>query len=135
MGEVTKDMPEVVEIFLHSLELAIDDPPYNVTYTTALGTSVYALDLTENPPSKEGARNMDFEVVFPFYTCVSEIIEKLKTSTMGMLKIDISSREHRVMEYTCEFPLGKWSYTKMDEIMDALADQLTMKENLNRGQS
>ena len=71
MSEVTNDRAEkwlqsVIDLCTHSLALTIDDPLYTVTYTTALGTSLYALDLTQNPPSKEGARNMDFEVVFPF---------------------------------------------------------------------
>ena len=75
MSEVTNDRAEkwlqsVIDLCTHSLALTIDDPLYTVTYTTALGTSLYALDLTQNPPSKEGARNMDFEVVFPFlYMC------------------------------------------------------------------
>ena len=33
----------------------------------------------------------------------------------------------------CEFPPDQWSYAKMDEIIEALTDQLTMKQDLNRG--
>ena len=76
---------------------------------------------------------MEFEAVFPFYTCVSEIIEKRKTQKTTAIKIEALSREHWHVEYTCNFSQNQWSYTKMDAIMDALADQLTMKENLNRG--
>ena len=33
----------------------------------------------------------------------------------------------------CELSPDEWSYTTMDEITEALADELTMKQNLNRG--
>ena len=89
-----KCLQSVIDLCTHSLALAIDDPLYKVTNTTALGTRLYALDLTQNPPSKEGARNMDFEAVFPFYTCVSEIIEKRKSPKTTAIKIEASSREH-----------------------------------------
>ena len=115
------------------MDLAIEDPLYKVTYTTVLGTNLYALDFTQNPPTKEGVRNMDFEVVFPFYTCVSDIIDKRKTPKTALVKIETSSREHLHVEYTCEFLFETWCFVKMDEIINALADQLTTNENLNRG--
>ena len=64
---------------------------------------------------------------------MSEIIEKRKPRKTTAIKIEASSREDRHVEYTREFSPNQWSYTKMDEIMDTLADQLTMKENLNSG--
>lgn len=45
----------------------------------------------------------------------------------------VSSREHWDVIYMCEFPPDQWSYAKMDEIIEALTDQLTMKQDLNRG--
>ena len=53
MSEVTKDRAEkclqsVIDLCTHSLVLAIDDPLYTVTYTTALGTSLFALDITQS---------------------------------------------------------------------------------------
>ena len=137
MSEVPNDGAEnclqsVIDLCQHPLALAIDDRLCRVTYS-ALGTSLYALDLTQNQPAKEGVRNMEFEVVFPFYSSVSEIIEKRKTPKTTTIQIEASSREHWHAQYTSYFVLNQWSYTKMDEIISALADQLTMKENLNRG--
>ena len=37
------------------------------------------------------------------------------------------------MTYSDEFSPKKWSYTKMNEIMEGLAEQFYIKENLNRG--
>ena len=113
--------------------LATDDPLCKVTYTNVLGTNLYALDFTENQTTKEGVRNMSFEVVFPFYTCVSSIIDKRKTPKTAMIKLETSSRGHCNVKYSCEFTFETWCFVKMDEIISALAEQLTTKENLNRG--
>ena len=98
-----------------------------------MGEDLYAFDLSENPPSKEGARNIDFEVVYPFYHELTDISEKRKTLKTTVIKIEASSREHWHVVYTCQFSPNQWSYTKMDEIMEALADQLTKRQNLSRG--
>ena len=47
--------------------------------------------------------------------------------------METSSREHKGVTYTCEFTPDKWSYATMDELTEALADQLPMKQDLNRG--
>ena len=91
------------------------------------------MDITQKPPSKEGVRNMDFEIVYPIYHGLNDIIELTKPSNTTQMKIRASSRDHWEVVYTCEFRVDQWSYNKMDEIMDRLADQLTMKQNLNRG--
>lgn len=44
----------------------------------------------------------------------------------------VSSQKHWDVIYICEFSPDQWS-AKMDEIIEALTDQLTMKQDLNRG--
>ena len=76
---------------------------------------------------------MDFEIAYPLYHGLNDIIELTKTCKTSQIKIKASSREHWDVVYTCEFRVDQWSYNKMDEIMEGLADQLTMKQNLNGG--
>ena len=118
---------------LHWMELALDDPLFKVSSTRFFGSNLYSIDIIENSPSKEGIRNMDFEIVYPLYLELNEIIQLTKTSKTSQIKIYASSREHWEVTYTCECRVDEWSYNKMDEIMDGLADQLTMKQNLNEG--
>ena len=118
---------------LHRIELALDDPLLKVVYTRIFGANLYVIDITQNPPSKEGVRNMDFEIAYPLYHGLNDIIELTKTSKTSQIKIKAFSREHWDVVYTCEFRVDQWSYNKMDEIMEGLADQLTMKQNLNGG--
>ena len=118
---------------LHWMELALDDPLFKVSYTQIFGSNLYVVDITQKPPSKEGMRNMDFEIVYPLYHGLNDIIELTKPSMTSQIKIKASSREHWGVIYTCEFRVDRWSYNKMDEIMEGLADQLTMKQDLNGG--
>ena len=118
---------------LHWMELALEDPLFQVSSTQVFGTSLYVFDITQKPPTKEGVRNLDFEIVYPIYHELNEIIEQTKPAKTTHIKIKTSSREHWEAVYTCEFCGDQWSYSKVDEITDRLADQLTMKQNLNGG--
>ena len=118
---------------LHWMELALDDPLFEVSYIRAAGTQLYSIDIIKRQPSKKGPRNLDFEIVYPLYSTLTDIIEAAKTSKTSVIKIIASSREYWDVVYTEEFPVDQWSYTRMDNIMDGLAEQLTMKQNLNRG--
>ena len=53
---------------LHWMELAIEDPLFEVRYTRLFGANLYAVDIVQKPPLKEGVRNIDFEIVYPLYT-------------------------------------------------------------------
>ena len=118
---------------LHWMELALEDPLFQVSSTQVFGTSLYVFDITQKPPTKEGVRNLDFEIIYPIYQELNEIIEQTKPAKTTQIKIRASSREHWEVVYTCEFHVHQWSYSKVDEITDGLADQLTMKQNLNGG--
>ena len=118
---------------LHWMELALEDPLFQVSSTQVVGANLYLFDVTQKPPTKEGARNLDFEIVYPIYHELNEIIEKTKPVKTTQIKIKTSSREHWEAVYTCEFRVDQWSYNKVDEITEGLADQLTMKQNLNGG--
>ena len=64
---------------------------------------------------------------------MTDIIESAKTAKTSEIKIKVNSREHFEVVYTGDFRVDQWSYNKTDEIMEGLADQLTMKQNLNDG--
>ena len=73
-----------------------------------------------------------------FFTVLDSCMDGIKflsskTPKTTYITIKVSSREHLDVTYKCEFSPDQWSYYKMDEITEALADQLTMKQNLNRG--
>ena len=76
---------------------------------------------------------MGFEIVYPLYKTLEEVIEKKTTPKTTNIKLRASSREHWQATYTCEFLPTQWTYFKTDEILEALADELTMKQDLNDG--
>lgn len=118
---------------LHWMELALEDPMFQVRSARVKRTNQYLFDITQKPPTKEGPRNLDFEIVYPIYHELNQIIEQTKPAKATRIKIRASSREHWEVVYTCEFRVDQWSYNKVDEITERLADQLTMTQNLNGG--
>ena len=89
---------------LHWLELAIDDPFwFKATYARVFGSNLYVVDITQHPPSKEGVRNLDFEIVYPLYHGLNDIIETRKTPKTTYITIKVYSREHLDVTYKCEF--------------------------------
>lgn len=118
---------------LHWMELALDDPLFTVSYIRASGTHLYSVDIFQNQPTKKGTRNIDFEFVYPLHCIMTDIIEAGKTTKTSRIKVLASSREHWNIVYVKEFPVDEWSYTQMDYILEGLAEQLTMRQNLNRG--
>ena len=98
-----------------------------------LETDLYAVDLKRQTPSKQGDRNLVFEVIYPLYQGLNAILEQKKTPKTSLIKIETSSREHNKVSYTCECTPDQWSYNTMDKISEALADQLTATQNLDQG--
>ena len=98
-----------------------------------LETDLYVVDLKRQTPSKQGDRNLVFEVVYPLYQGLNAILEQRKTPKTSLIKIETSSREHSKVSYTCECTSDQWSYNTMDKISEALADQLTATQNLDQG--
>jgi len=115
------------------LELACEDPLFKVTCNSVWGSNIYIVDIKQQPPTIVGERNMEFEMVFPLYNALEEVIEKKTTPKTTNIKLRASSREYWDAVFECEFLPTQWSYFKMDEILEALADELTMKQNLNGG--
>jgi len=127
-------MSDKSDITLHDwMELAFEDPLFKVTLTRVWGSNMYVVDITQQPPSKASVRNLEFEIVYPIYHALTEVIEKKTTPMTANIKLRVSSREHCDAVYTCEFSPTQWCYQKMDEILEALGEELTMKQNLNRG--
>ena len=118
---------------LSSLQMAIDYPLFKATYTTIGGTDLYVVDVKKQTPRKQGARHPVFEVVYPLYMGLDKIIKERTSASTSLIKVQVSSREHVGVTYECSFSPDKWSYTIMDKISEELADQLTMKQNLNGG--
>ena len=113
------------------LDLALDDPLYKATFTRLGETNAYTVNLQEQTPAQLGDRNLVFEVANPLYQGLNTILAKRKeTST---IRIQVSSREHVGVSYTCYCTPDTWSYTVMDDILEGLNEQLSMKQNLNRG--
>ena len=75
---------------LHWLELALDDPMFKVSYTRVFGSNLSVVDITQHPPSKEGARNFDFKVVYPLYQGLNDdFFWTRKTSKTSQIKISV----------------------------------------------
>ena len=74
-----------------------------------LETDLYAVDLKRQTPSKQGDRNLVFEVVYPLYQGLNAILEQRKTPKTSLIKIETSSREHNKVSYTCECTPDQWS--------------------------
>ena len=114
------------------MDWALDDPLYKATFTQLGDFNAYTVHLIEQRPTHlDVARNLIFEVVNPLYQGLNALLEKRKEDST--IKIQVSSREHVGVSYTCYCTTDTWSYTTMDDILEGLNDQLTMKQNLNRG--
>ena len=118
---------------LHWMELALDDPLYEVSYARGAGTHLFSFDFIPRKPMKAGPRNVHFELVYPLYKRMTDIIEATKQAKTSRIKVLASSREHWDIVFAKEFPADQWTYNEMDGIVEGLAEQLTMRQNLNRG--
>ena len=115
------------------VELAIEDPLFKVTLVRVWDSNMYVVSITQQPPSKAGERNLEFEIVYPIYKALTEVTERKTTPKTTIIQLRASAREYCDAFYRGEFSPKQWCYQNMDEIMEALADQLTMKQNLNGG--
>ena len=114
------------------MDWAFEDPLYKATFTQLANTNAYSVNLIpQTPVYSDVARNLVFEVVNPLYQGLDTILKKEKP--VSTIKIHVSSREHVYVYYTCYCTPDTWSYTVMDEILEGLNEQLSMKQNLNRG--
>ena len=114
------------------MDWAFEDPLYKATFTRLGDTHAYSANLIpQTPVHSDVARNMIFEVVNPLYQGLDVILKK--EQGVSTIKIQVSSREHFYVHYTCYCTPDTWSFTVMDEILQGLDEQLSMKQNLNRG--
>ena len=113
------------------LDLALKDPLFKATFTRLGETNAYSVNLQEQTPAQLGDRNLVFEVVNPLYQGLNAILAKRKEGST--IRLQVSSREHVDVSYTCYCTTDTWSYTVMDGILEGLNEQLSMKQNLNRG--
>lgn len=113
------------------LDLALEDPLCKATFTRLGETNAYSMTLRDRPITQLGDRNLVFEVVNPLYQGLTTILEQRKEAST--IRLQVSSREHVHVSYTCYCTPDTWSYTVMDDILEGLNEQLTMKQNLNQG--
>ena len=114
------------------MDWAFEDPLYKATFTRLANTHAYSTNLIpQKPMHSDVARNLIFEVVNPLYQGLDAILSQHKDNST--IKIHVSSREHIYVYYTCYCTPDTWSYTVMDEILEGLNEQLSMKQDLNRG--
>ena len=130
--DVTEKAPEKATETKSWMDWAFEDPLYKATFTRLGDTHAYSVQLLEQTPvHSDVARNLVFEVVNPLYQGLDSILKK--EQGLSTIKIQVSSREHFYVHYTCYCTPETWSYTVMDEILEGLNEQLSMKQNLNRG--
>ena len=79
-----------------------DKATYKVNYTRIGDTDLYVVELKRQTPSKQGGRNLAFEVVYPLYAGLNALIEQGKSPKTSLIKIRASSREHVTVTYTRE---------------------------------
>ena len=114
------------------MDWALEDPLYKATFTRLGDTNAYSVNLIpQTPVHTDVSRNLVFEVVNPLYRGLDGILKK--EQPLSTIKILVFSREYVHVYYTCYCTPGTWSYTVMDEILEELNEQLSMKQDLNRG--
>ena len=114
------------------MDWAFEDPLYKATFTRLGDTQAYSVNLIpQTPVHSSVARNLVFEVVNPLYQGLDDILKEEKD--ISTIKIHVSSRQHVHVYYTCYCTPGTWSFKVMDEILEGLNEQLSMKQDLNRG--
>ena len=132
LKELSKDVTEKVNETKTWMDWAFEDPLYKATFTRLGDTHAYSANLIpQTPVHRDVARNLVFEVVNPLYQGLDAILKKEKP--VSTIKIHVSSREHVYVYYTCYCTPDTWSYTVMDEILEGLNEQLSMRQDLNRG--
>ena len=114
------------------MDWALEDPLFKATFTRAGNTNAYTVQLQNRIPVQLGDRNLAFEVVNPLYQELNAILKPHLTPQTSTIKLQVSSREHRSVYCTRYCTPETWSYTVMDELMESLDEQLSMKQNLNR---
>ena len=114
------------------LDLALENPMCKVSYTRYLADNIYFLQMTQQdiPPRED--RNLEFEVVFPFYKCITQLLEQ-RQPKRDPIQLQLSSKEYPHVRCILSFPLQQWCYEKMDGLLSRLEQKLEMRENLNKG--
>ena len=131
-GKANKDMPKHLEPNVNWMDCAFEDPLYKATFTRLGETNAYTVQLLEQTPVHSTVpRNLVFEMVTPLYQGLDAILNKQQD--LSTIKIQVSSRQHIHVRYTCYCTPTTWSYNVMHEIVEGLTEQLSMKQDLNRG--
>ena len=115
------------------MDLALEDPLFKATFTQLADTDAFVTTLREQTPHQLGDRNLAFEVVNPLYQGLNAILKPRLTPQTSQIRPLTSCRQHVGVTYTCYCTPETWSYTVMDEIVEGLSEQLSMRQDLNQG--
>ena len=131
-GKANKDMPKHLEPNVNWMDCAFEDPLYKATFTRLGETNAYTVQLLEQTPvHSDVTRNLVFEVAYPLYQGLDDILKKQQG--LSTIKIQVSSRQHVHVRYICYCTPETWSFTVVKDIVEGLTEQLSMKQDLNRG--
>ena len=109
---------------------------YNPLYECLIGvegrTHNYTASLYERSPVRRDVeRNMLFEVGHAIYQKFH--LPRWIPKGTSQIRLQVSSRQYKTIEYTCYCTPETWSYTVMNEIMEGLSEQLVPPQDLTQG--
>ena len=114
---------------------------FNPLYKASVGagwyktkTPAYDIYLYEQTPVRRDVeRNMSFEIGNAIYLEFDKTLRKALPKETSQITLQVSSRQHKTVKYTCYCTPETWSYTVMNEIVEGLKEQLIPPQNLTWG--
>ena len=117
-------------------EWAIDNPLYEAIISVGGGKpniSYHACLYERSPVRRDVDRNMLFEVGNAIYPKFDRLLRRRLPKGTSQIKLQVSSRQYKTVEYTCYCTPETWSYTVMNEILEGLNEQLVPPQDLTKG--
>lgn len=104
---------------------------YLIGQDNPLTLTVY---LSKNVPVRmDVERNRLFEMTYPMFKEVHKTLQRRFPKGTTQIKLQVSSRQYEDVKYTCYCTPKTWSYTVMEEIVQALTEQLNEGQDLCPG--
>ena len=115
-------------------EWAMDNPLYEALISVEGKTSTYHASLYEHSPVRRDVeRHMLFEVGNAIYPKFDRLLQRRLPKETSQIKLQVSSRQYKTVEYTCYCTPETWSYNVMNEILEGLNEQLIPPQDLTKG--
>ena len=114
-------------------EWALDNPLYEALISIE-GKTSYVVSLYERSPVRRDVeRHRLFEVGNAIYPKFNRLLQRRLPKETSQIKLQVSSRQYKTVEYTCYCTPETWSYTVMNEILEGLSEQLIPPQDLTKG--